>query len=93
MHGRQLAHRLQSAPASLAASRESLLDMMTPTSRAGTPSAAANDVNKRFSADLSHLYHSDVMAQGRPAAATGARAHPPAGKVLMYLWRQLVQLH
>ena len=72
LHGRQLAQRLASAPASLAASRESLLEMMT-SSRASTPSTV-HDINKRFSADLSHLQHVDVMAQGHPAVAV--RGHP-----------------
>ena len=67
-----LAQRLQSAPASLAASRENLMGEKTTTSRSSTP--CADFVNKRFSADLSQLDHHELMSHG--GAGGGVKAHP-----------------
>lgn len=61
---------MTSAPASLAASRESLLDR-SGSSRSSTPSVD-NTFNKRYSADLTRLEQYDIMSQG-------GTNKPPAG--------------
>ena len=68
--------RRTSAPASLAASRESLLDGKS--SRSSTPSA--DFINKRYSADLSKLEEIEILAQGNASAAAAAAAKQKAGE-------------
>ena len=69
---------MTSAPASLAASRESLLDK---TSRPSTPSVE-NVINKRYSADMTNLEY-DIMSQG----GVGTGANKPFG---MYIWQYVI---
>ncbi|KAI0241093.1 Mitogen-activated protein kinase kinase kinase 7 [Lamellibrachia satsuma] len=62
-------HRRTSAPASLAASRESLLDKSG--SRCSTPSNEF--INKRYSADLSRLEEIDIIAHGNSGISAAIR--------------------
>ena len=62
-------HRRTSAPASLAASRESLLDKGG-GSRSSTPSEF---INKRYSADLSRLEEIDIRSHGNSGANSSSR--------------------
>ena len=62
-------HRRTSAPASLAASRESLLDKGG-GSRSSTPSEF---INKRYSADLSRLEEIDIRAHGNSGGNSSSR--------------------
>ncbi|KAK2189437.1 hypothetical protein NP493_106g01026 [Ridgeia piscesae] len=64
-------HRRTSAPASLAASRESLLDKSG--SRCSTPSNEF--INKRYSADLSRLEETDILAQRNSGTSAATRPH------------------
>ena len=73
-------HHRTSAPASLAASRESLLDTGR-GSRSSTPSV--DIANKRYSADLSKLDEGDILNQGGAMAITSnptsATSRPSGG--------------
>ena len=73
---------MTSAPASLAASRESLLDKGG--SRSSTPSVEVFN-NKRYSADLTKLEQYDIMSQG------GSK--PPQGKCLCVVSKTSSQHH